>query len=175
MQVVATAKVPIVKLVVMPYGLKFDLSIGMGNGVDAVEYIRSALVDWPPLRPMVTVLKLFLLQRQMNEVFTGGLSSFSLILSVLAFLKMHQSRQSKHRRATLTASVAPGIGPSVLGGANAHRVALVSLPAPIALLFHTVTCRALCSKPVVHVNVHGPLSCSLCPVACPTVLHQFLP
>eukprot|EP00892_Ulva_mutabilis_P001539 jgi/Ulvmu1/11386/UM075_0048.1 len=92
-EVVANAKVPIVKLVVMPFGLKFDLSVGMGNGVHAVEYIRAALAAWPPLRPLVTVLKLFLLQRQMNEVFTGGLSSFSLILSVLAFLKIHPSRR----------------------------------------------------------------------------------
>lgn len=94
-QVVSGAKVPIVKLVVMPYGLKFDISVGKGNGIAAVEYIRSHLAAWPPLRPLVTILKLFLLQRQMNEVYTGGLSSFSLILSVIAFLKMHYSRKSR--------------------------------------------------------------------------------
>lgn len=99
MQVVSGAKVPIVKLVVMPFGLKFDISIGQGNGLRAVEYIRTELRAWPPLRPLVTILKLFLMQRQMNEVFTGGLSSFSLILSVIAFLKMHPSRKGPSKSA----------------------------------------------------------------------------
>jgi non-canonical poly(A) RNA polymerase PAPD5/7 len=91
-QVVAKAKVPIVKLVVMPFGLKFDISIGKSNGLEAVTLIREHLQKWPPLRPLVTILKLYLLQRNMNEVFTGGLSSYALIISVVAFLELHQSR-----------------------------------------------------------------------------------
>jgi hypothetical protein len=68
LQVVPRAKVPIAKLVIMPFGLKFDISIGKRNGLDAVALIRQHLRDWPPLRPLVTILKLYLQQREMNEV-----------------------------------------------------------------------------------------------------------
>jgi DNA polymerase sigma len=100
--VVAKAKVPIVKLVVMPYGLKFDISIGKSNGLEAVSLIREHLQKWPPLRPLVTILKLYLLQRNMNEVFTGGLSSYALIISVVGFLQLHQSRVEPMARALLS-------------------------------------------------------------------------
>lgn len=76
----------------MPWGLKFDISCGAAGGVPAAGYIREQLELWPPLKPLVTILKLFLLQRSMNEVYTGGLGSFALILSLVAFLKMHTSR-----------------------------------------------------------------------------------
>jgi DNA polymerase sigma len=78
----------------MPWGLKFDISVAdtSSNGMRAAAYIREQLDLWPPLKPLVTILKLFLLQRNMNEVYTGGLGSFALILSVVAFLKMHTSR-----------------------------------------------------------------------------------
>lgn len=35
------------------------------------------------------VLKQFLLQRDLNEVFTGGISSYSLILMCISFLQLH--------------------------------------------------------------------------------------
>ena len=43
---------------------------------------------YPYLKHLVLVLKQFLLQRDLNEVFTGGISSYSLILMVVSFLQM---------------------------------------------------------------------------------------
>ena len=83
---------PIAKLVIMPYGLKFDISIGKENGLEAAALIRQHLREWPVLKPLVTILKLYLQQRSMNEVYTGGLGSFALIATVVAFLQMHQTR-----------------------------------------------------------------------------------
>lgn len=40
---------------------------------------------------VIFVLKQFLLQRDLNEVFTGGISSYSLILMVISFLQVHTS------------------------------------------------------------------------------------
>lgn len=37
---------------------------------------------------LIFVLKQFLLQRDLNEVFTGGISSYSLILMVISFLQV---------------------------------------------------------------------------------------
>lgn len=41
----------------------------------------------PPLRPLVLVVKAFLRQKGLNEVYTGGLSSYSIFLMVLAHLQ----------------------------------------------------------------------------------------
>ena len=120
------AKVPIVKLVIMPYGLKFDVSLGKRNGLDAVALIRSHLEAWPALRPLVTILKLYLQQRQMNEVYTGGLGSYALIISTVAFLQLHQSR---------TAPLAGAAPP--LRCAMGTRLVLTLLSVP----GHTVCCK----------------------------------
>lgn len=44
---------------------------------------------YPVLSRLVMVLKQFLLQRDLNEVFTGGISSYSLILMCISFLQLH--------------------------------------------------------------------------------------
>jgi non-canonical poly(A) RNA polymerase PAPD5/7 len=49
-------------------------------------------------------LQVFLTQREMNEVYTGGVGSYTLIIMIVAFLQLHQSRRplpqqgSKRRR-----------------------------------------------------------------------------
>lgn len=45
--------------------------------------------EFPALSKLVYVLKQFLLQRNMNEVFTGGISSYSLILMTVSFLQVN--------------------------------------------------------------------------------------
>jgi non-canonical poly(A) RNA polymerase PAPD5/7 len=37
--------------------------------------------------------QVFLTQRELNEVFTGGLGSYTLIIMIVAFLQLHQSRR----------------------------------------------------------------------------------
>lgn len=44
--------------------------------------------DFPNLKYLVLVLKQFLLQRDLNEVFTGGISSYSLIYMTISFLQV---------------------------------------------------------------------------------------
>ena len=43
---------------------------------------------YPMLPYLIFVLKQFLLQRDLNEVFTGGISSYSLILMIISFLQV---------------------------------------------------------------------------------------
>jgi len=44
--------------------------------------------QYPNLKYLVLVLKQFLLQRDLNEVFTGGISSYSLIYLTVSFLQV---------------------------------------------------------------------------------------
>lgn len=61
----------------------------MTNGVKSAVLIKEYLNEYPSLRCLAMVLKQFLLQRDLNEVWTGGIGSYSLILMIVSFLQLH--------------------------------------------------------------------------------------
>ena len=79
---------PIVKLTDKLTDVKVDISFNMSNGVKSAELIKMFCQRYPVLPKLVLVLKQFLLQRDLNEVFTGGISSYSLILMTVSFLQV---------------------------------------------------------------------------------------
>ncbi|ESQ43118.1 hypothetical protein EUTSA_v10013073mg [Eutrema salsugineum] len=85
--VIAKARVPIIKFVEKKSNISFDLSFDMDNGPKAAEFIQDAVLRFPPLRPLCLILKVFLQQRELNEVYKGGISSYALIAMIIAFLK----------------------------------------------------------------------------------------
>ncbi|XP_025115205.1 non-canonical poly(A) RNA polymerase PAPD5-like isoform X2 [Pomacea canaliculata] len=92
-KVLDKASVPIVKMTDAATEVKVDISFNMdhnnANGVESARLIQKFLQDYPNLKYLVLVLKQFLLQRDMNEVFTGGISSYSLTLLAISFLQLH--------------------------------------------------------------------------------------
>ncbi|XP_037283477.1 terminal nucleotidyltransferase 4B isoform X1 [Rhipicephalus microplus] len=88
-KVLDKASVPIVKLTDAKTTVKVDISFNMNNGVKSARLIQSFKEQFPALPKLVLVLKQFLLQRDLNEVFTGGISSYSLILMTVSFLQLH--------------------------------------------------------------------------------------
>ena len=74
--------------------MKVDISFNMNNGVKSVELIKDFCVQFPALKKLVLVLKQFLLQRDLNEVFHGGISSYSLILMCISFLQVSTVKAS---------------------------------------------------------------------------------
>eukprot|EP00160_Parvularia_atlantis_P017150 Unigene5776_Nuclearia_a/m.17648 Unigene5776_Nuclearia_a/g.17648 ORF Unigene5776_Nuclearia_a/g.17648 Unigene5776_Nuclearia_a/m.17648 type:complete len:380 (+) Unigene5776_Nuclearia_a:454-1593(+) len=89
MQVIEKARVPIIKLTDSLLGVRIDISFNVGNGIKTAALIREMVAAQPALKPLTFVVKQFLLQRQLNEVFTGGLSSFSILSMIASFLQMH--------------------------------------------------------------------------------------
>jgi hypothetical protein len=67
-QVIAKAKVPIIKFVEVASGLSFDLSFDVANGPQAAVVVRDLIQRLPPMKPLIFVLKVFLQQRDLNEV-----------------------------------------------------------------------------------------------------------
>jgi hypothetical protein len=67
--------------------LPVDLSLGVENGAAAVSFMTRQVRALPPLRPLVLVIKAMLKEAGLNEVFTGGLSSYSLVNMVVAHLQ----------------------------------------------------------------------------------------
>ena len=90
-QCIDNAKVPIVKCVDTGSGISVDVSFDVSNGPANVGLIKDYLRRYPALRPLVLVLKCFLQQRKLNEVFSGGIGSYCLILIVMSHLQMYGS------------------------------------------------------------------------------------
>lgn len=88
-RVLDKASVPIIKLTDRESQVKVDISFNMESGVQSAELIKDYRAKYPVLSKLVLVLKQFLLQRDLNEVFTGGISSYSLILMCISFLQLH--------------------------------------------------------------------------------------
>lgn len=88
-QVISKARVPIIKFQSSFGGYPIDISLNQTNGVDAGRMVNEILDRYPAARPLSILLKCFLAQRSMNEVYTGGVSSYSVICIVVSFLQMH--------------------------------------------------------------------------------------
>ena len=87
-KVLDKASVPIIKVTEIRTDLRIDISFNMINGVKSAALIKDYLVEYPCLRYLAMVLKQFLLQRDLNEVWTGGIGSYSLILMIVSFLQV---------------------------------------------------------------------------------------
>ncbi|KAG8217937.1 hypothetical protein J3R82DRAFT_6104 [Butyriboletus roseoflavus] len=91
--IISKAKVPIVKFVTHFGRLNVDISVNQGNGIKAGKIVTCFLQDMRgcgfALRSLIVIAKAFLNQRGMNEVYTGGLGSYSIVCLAVSFLQMH--------------------------------------------------------------------------------------
>lgn len=88
--VIGKARVPIVKFVTVQGGFKVDISLNMMNGIQVGKRVTQLFkeVGEQPARSLIMVTKAFLSQRNMNEVYSGGLGSYSIICLVVSFLQV---------------------------------------------------------------------------------------
>ena len=72
--------------------IDFTLMINHGKSIPLlqVEYIKSSLVIYPEIKPIIRLLKRILSICKMNTSFKGGLASFSLFLLLLSYIKIHR-------------------------------------------------------------------------------------
>jgi DNA polymerase sigma len=68
-----------------------DISLNQGNGVKAGRIVNRLLKQLPALQSLVMVIKLFLSQRSLNEVYTGGLGSYAIVCMSVSFLQVRDS------------------------------------------------------------------------------------
>ncbi|XP_043702202.1 terminal nucleotidyltransferase 4B [Telopea speciosissima] len=99
-QVIGKARVPIVKFVERTSGISFDISFDVQSGPQAAEFIKDAITKIPPLKPLCLILKVFLQQRELNEVYSGGIGSYALLAMLIAQLQTHWRGQVFHESQT---------------------------------------------------------------------------
>lgn len=88
-EVIAKAKVPIIKFTEYHSNIHIDVSFERTNGIEAARTIRSWLAETPGLREIVLIVKQFLAARKLNNVHVGGLGGYSIICLVYSFLQLH--------------------------------------------------------------------------------------
>ncbi|RKO98122.1 hypothetical protein CXG81DRAFT_3239, partial [Caulochytrium protostelioides] len=91
-EVIDKARVPIIKFTDRLTGFHVDISFNRSNGMDAACIVRDFLKDpciGRGLYTLLVLLKQFLAQRQLNEVYSGGIGSYALTIMIANFLKSH--------------------------------------------------------------------------------------
>ncbi|KAL1920133.1 uncharacterized protein VTP21DRAFT_1279 [Calcarisporiella thermophila] len=92
--VVDKARVPIIKFREKYTGICVDISCEIVSGLDGARIVKDFLGSTPALRPLTLLIKHYLVQRSMNEVFLGGLGSYAVLCMVMSFLQLHPIVQS---------------------------------------------------------------------------------
>lgn len=93
--------VPIIKFIDKQTEVKVDISFNHKTGLQSVGVIQEFILQFPLLPKLFLVLKQFLTQRQLNEVFYGGISSYALLLLLVSFLQLHPRQAANDATANL--------------------------------------------------------------------------
>jgi len=92
--------VPLLKVVCTNAYLqqKFDITIKdfRHNELSCVNLVKEYLVKYPPLRPLSLVLKHLINTLGLNQTYSGGLSSYGLLLMVVFLLQRKESERTSY-------------------------------------------------------------------------------
>lgn len=75
------ARIPILRIriqISIEFCFKVDVSFGVRNAIHAVELIQNHLFANPVIQPLFLIVKTLLKAEKLNEVYSGGISSFVL-------------------------------------------------------------------------------------------------
>jgi len=87
--VISTTKVPVIKFRDARSGCLVDITFDCGTCVDTTKLIKEYLDQYVLLRPLTITLKYFLKQTVLNDTWTGGIGSYTLILMIVSFFQLH--------------------------------------------------------------------------------------
>lgn len=82
------ARVPVLKVKANP-GVNVDISFGTLHGPLAVSYFQRVYSKYPYLHGAQLFLKLLLYHYDVNEPFTGGISSYVLQIMIISYIQLH--------------------------------------------------------------------------------------
>eukprot|EP00210_Caulerpa_lentillifera_P000155 g150.t1 len=85
------AKIPILRIQIQisrAFCFNVDVSFGLKNAALAVELIQKQLFANPVIQPLFLIVKTLLKKHRLNEVYSGGVSSFVIFNLVVAHLMM---------------------------------------------------------------------------------------
>lgn len=86
-QVIAHARVPIVKYVEEGSQTNVDIAFGQTGGLDTARLVVSWLHEYPVLKPMGMFVRQFLKQRKLSDVANGGLGGYAMMCMMYSRLR----------------------------------------------------------------------------------------
>lgn len=78
LEVIASARVPIIRFVSSAHLTAMDLTLDADSGAESTRLMCSYANELPEFAPLVVVLKLWLQRRGLHETFSGGIGSYLL-------------------------------------------------------------------------------------------------
>ena len=105
LNLISSAKVPIIRFIDTQYNLNFDVSFNKLDGLYQVNEVMKSFKIYPEIRHLIFILKIFLRQRDLNNTYMGGVGSFLLFCLVLAFLRHYKRELIEQRGAEELKSV----------------------------------------------------------------------
>ncbi|KAI9803271.1 MAG: hypothetical protein M1825_002062 [Sarcosagium campestre] len=93
-QIIAKAKVPLVKFKDRLTGLQVDLSFENTSGLPVVETYHRWITRYPMMPRLVAIIKQYLLMRGLNEPASGGIGGYTVACLVISQLQMNPRVQS---------------------------------------------------------------------------------
>ena len=94
-EVIASARIPIIKFVEAESGINFDVCFEQESGITIAKMVSTWIQEVKGLRELVLVVKQFLSARKLNNVRFGGLGGFSMVCLCYSFLKLHPKISAK--------------------------------------------------------------------------------
>jgi hypothetical protein len=96
----------------MPPPIRLDISFEGPNhhGLATNGLVTSLVKEHPALRALVLILKQFLYERGFDQAYTGGLSSYGLVLMVARFLQSHKHAYEHEHRTRGAGAAGAGAG-----------------------------------------------------------------
>lgn len=91
--VIASASVPVLKLRTC-FDFCVDVSFDITTSQDAALFVRDACVRYRPLRQLALLYKSVLRVLNLNDAYTGGLSSYAITLMALSMLQRYSLAQA---------------------------------------------------------------------------------
>lgn len=86
------AKVPILKSIIKKTEINVDITVNRSNGYKTKEDVKKILEKLPSLRKLIYVLKYYLRQKNLNDTYSGGVSSFLIFNLCYAFFNYYVSK-----------------------------------------------------------------------------------
>ena len=89
------AKVPIIKCIYRKTNINVDISLFKENGATAVKLVDKIININPDMKPLILLIKYALRQRDLNEIYKGGVSSF-IIFTLLYYYIVHYKKTNEY-------------------------------------------------------------------------------
>ena len=88
LEIISTARVPLVKFTDIESNLNVDICFERESGIIAADEINSLQIQFPALRPLTYFLKYFLWFRNCHEPFRGGMGSYLLQMLIVNLIQV---------------------------------------------------------------------------------------